>query len=374
MPRIPSRRALLSLVVTAGVSFSACGDETNASECEAVTLAYLGPKTGDTATVGLNILGGVRVAVEAFNQAHPDCPVTVSEFDTQGDPDRAALLTTTILADTSILGVVGPVSSRESDATGAAFHEAGLVTISPSATHPDLTTRGWTAFHRVLGSDAAQAPAAAKYLEDTLAAKSVFIVDDASEYGKLLADGVKQDLGALVAGTDTVSQQQTDFAPTVAKVMASGADALWYGGFYAEAGLLAKQLRAGGWQGFFVAGDGANDPGFVATAGEASAADARLTCTCGPASDAFAAAYKATNAGKQPGTYSAEAYDATKILLDGIAEGKTDRASLLKYVDAYDEPGITKHLAFDGAGDVTPTIIYAYRVEGGAIVPDAEIK
>ena len=95
----------------------------------------------------------------------------------------------------------------------------------------------------------------------------MFVIDDASEYGKFLADGVAESLGDVVVGTDTVQQKQTDFSATVTKVKASGATALFYGGYYAEAGLLAKQLKSGGWDGTFVSGDGSLDPGFVEAAG-----------------------------------------------------------------------------------------------------------
>src|SRR5262249_15636870 len=151
-----------------------------------------------------------------------------------------------------IIGVLGPTFSGESDATGAAFNEAGLGTVSGSATNPDLTKNGWTTVHRILANHSVQAPAAAKYIKDTLGAKKVCVVDDASDYGAGIAEGVNTGLGPLVVDTDTVQQKQTDFSATVTKVKSSGADTLFYGGYYPEAGLLVKQLRAGGWNGYFV--------------------------------------------------------------------------------------------------------------------------
>ncbi len=136
------------------------------------------------------------------------------------------------------------------------------------------------------------------------------------------------------------------------KVKASGADALFYGGYYAEAGLLAKQLKAGGWDGTFVSGDGSLDPGFVEAAGAEGAEGAALTCPCAPSPEDFAAAYKALN-GADPGTYSAEAYDAANVLLQGIADGNTTREDLLAWVNAYDAAGITKQLKFDETGEVS---------------------
>ncbi len=364
--------------ITAGLTLAACGttDDTttgtggggstpDAAGCQPTTLAFLGPTTGPYANLGINILDGAKVALDEFNTANPDCEITLTEFDSQGDPEKATPLAVKIAGDDSILGVVGPAFSGESDATGDAFNEAGLVTVSASATNPDLTTNGWTTFHRVLGNDATQAPAVVTYLKDTASSTKVFVIDDASEYGKGLADGVRDGLGDLVIDNDTVQQGDTDFSATVTKVKASGADSLFYGGYYAEAGLLYKQLRAGGWDGTFVSGDGAKDPGFVESAGGAANAEgAVLTCPCAPASAEFTDKYKALN-GQAPGTYSAEGYDVAKLFADGVAAGVTDRAGMLDFVNNYDEDGLTKHIKFDETGEVSDVVIYSYTVTNG---------
>lgn len=341
--------------------------------CDA-KIAFLGPQTGDYANLGINITNGINVALADFKKSNPDCNVTLEKFDSQGNPETATPLATQIINDSSILGVVGPTFSGESDATGPAFNEAGLVTVSASATNPDLTKNGWTTFHRILGNDATQAPADAKFIKDDLHATKVFVVDDASDYGKGLADGVKSGLGSLVTGTDEVQQKQTDFSATVTKVTASGADVLFYGGYYPEAGLLIKQLRAGGWKGTFVSGDGSDDPGFIDAAGEQAADGAILTCPCAPADAAFTQKYESVNNGAEPGTYSTEGYDAAMILLQGIAAGNDDRASLLKWVNDYDADGITKHIKFTPTGEISQVVIYAYKVENGKIVLDQAIK
>jgi len=341
--------------------------------CDA-KIAFLGPQTGDYANLGINITNGINVALADFKKDNPNCKVSMQAYDSQGDPEKATPLAQQIINDDAIIGVVGPTFSGETDATGPAFNEAGLVTVSASATNPDLSTNGWTTFHRVLGNDDTQAPAVAKYIEGTLGATKVFVVDDASEYGKGLADGVKDDLGNLVGDTDTVQQKQTDFSPTVTKVVASDADVLFYGGYYAEAGLFMKQLRSGGWEGTFVSGDGSDDPGFVEAAGAAAAEGAILTCPCAPVTPEFTSEYKSVNNGAEPGTYSAEGYDSAMVLLSGIAEGNQDRGSLLDWVNNYDAEGLTKHIKFDDTGEVSTVVIYAYTVKDGTIVLDQPIK
>lgn len=375
----PNLARMAALAAASALVLSACGTtDDNAEEAGAddgacdISIGYMGPLTGDYANLGANMLNGVKLALEEYN-ADAECQVTLQEFDSQGDPEKATPLATQIVQDDTVVGLVGPSFSGETEATGPTFAEAGLVTVSPSATNPDLSSNGWDTFHRVLGNDATQAPAAAQFISGTVAAEKVFVVDDASEYGKGLAEGVTADLGDLVIDTDTVQQKQTDFSATVTKVKASGADAVFFGGYYAEAGLLAKQLKAGGFKGTFVSGDGSLDAGFVEAAGAEGAEGAFLTCPCAPAEAEFAAAYKELS-GAEPGTYSTEAYDSANVLLQGIADGNTDREALLEWVNNYDAAGITKQIKFDETGEVSGVTVYAYEVSGGVIEPGQPIE
>ncbi len=369
---------ILTTVAATGLVLAACGttdddggdgDSASGDSCTA-TIAYIGPLTGDYANLGLNIENGAKLALDQYEG---DCDVTIESFDSQGDPEKATPLAVEAINDEAVIGVIGPTFSGETEATGAAFAEAGLVTVTPSATNPALSQNGWDTFHRLLGNDDTQAPAAAQYIQDTVGAKQVFVVDDASEYGKFIAEGVAESLGDLVVDTDTVQQKQTDFSATVTKVKASGADTLWYGGYYPEAGIFAKQLRAGGWDGTFVSGDGVLDPGFVEAAGASAADGAILTCPCAPATEEFAADYEEL-AGQAPGTYSAEGFDAMNIYLQGLDDGNTDRESMLEWVNNYSAEGITKTIEFDETGEVSSVVIFAYTVSDGAIQPGEPIE
>ncbi|MEZ5192897.1 MAG: hypothetical protein R2734_10535 [Nocardioides sp.] len=54
----------------------------------------------------------------------------------------------------------------------------------------------------MLSNDAARAPAATQYISGTVGSTKVFVIDDASEYGKGIADGVAD---TLVARSSTVT-------------------------------------------------------------------------------------------------------------------------------------------------------------------------
>lgn len=358
-----SALALAACGTTGGDDDATGGDTGDGGGDCAATVAFLGPTTGDAANLGINIVNGAKLALDQYEG---DCDVTLTEFDSQGDPTQATPLATDIINNDAVIGVLGPTFSGESDATGPAFAEAGLVTVSGSATNPDLTTNGWETFHRIIGTDAAQAPAVASLLTGELAASQVFVIDDASEYGAGLAAGVEEGLGDTVAGTETIQQGDRDFNTVVTRVVDSGADAVFFGGYYQEAGLLVNQLRSGGFDGPFVAGDGVLDPGFVETAGGDAANNSFLTCPCGPPTADFASAYE-TLSGQAPGTYSAEGFDVMNMYLAGLDAGNTDRASMLEFINGYDADGITKHITFDENGDIAEVTVYSYPVENGEL-------
>ena len=348
------------------------GDAGGGAACDQ-TLAFFGPETGPAAGLGAPIIQGMQLAVDEYN-ADADCEVEMIKYDSQGSPDQAPSLATEAAGNDAVVGVVGPAFSGESAAAGPIFAEAGLPTISPSATNPTLADNGWDTFHRALGNDATQGPAAAKYIGDTIGAKSVFVIDDASEYGAGLAGIVESDLGDTVVDTDTIQVGDTDYSATVTKVTSSEADTVFFGGYYAEAALIVAQLREGGFDGTFVVADGVKDPGFLEAG--AAAEGTVITCPCIPADDPaaadFAAAYE-DEFGEAPGTYAAESYDATSIFLDGIAEGIDNREDMLAFINEYDEPGVTKQLSFDETGEPADVHVYAYTVKGGEIVPEGEI-
>lgn len=376
-----------AVAAAAGLTLAACGTtddgddtasgdggDTGSAACD-VSLAFFGPQTGPAAGLGQPIIQGAKLAIDQYN-AEAECEVGYEVIDSQGSPDQAPSLATEAAGNDTIIGIVGPAFSGESDAAGPIFAEAGLPTVSPSATNPALADNGWDTFHRALGNDATQGPAAAAYIQDTVGAESVFVIDDASEYGAGLANIVKEDLGDLVVGDDTIQVGDTDFSATVTAVTSSEADTVFFGGYYAEAALIASQLRDRGFEGTFVVADGVKDPAYVDGAKDA-AEGTIITCPCIPADDPavadFASAYE-EEYGEAPGTYAAEAYDAASIFLDGIAEGIDTREGMLEFINNYDEAGITKQLTFDETGEPSDVAVYAYKVEGGDIVSDQEIE
>jgi len=361
-----SLQAFAALASVAALTLSACGsssdnkDTGNKGSASALcgkNLAFLGALTGDAGALGQNMVNGIKLALKEHNDKNADCQINVKTFDSQGDPKNAPALATQIINDDTIFGLVGPGFSGESLATGKTFFEAGLPSISPSATNVTITQQKWTTWHRVIGNDDAQGTADAKYLTDTVKATKVFVVDDGQDYSKGLAGKVKSELGSAAVDSDQIAVKQTDMSAVVTKVNASGADAVFYGGYYTEAGLLAKALRQGGFKGTFMSGDGAEDPNFVTVAGKDAAEGAVLSAPAGPAPSGFGAT----------GLYATQAYDATNIFLAAVEAGKSTSKEINDFIGSYTADGVSGPIAFDENGDIKQSKIYAYFVKDGKL-------
>lgn len=331
--------------------------------CAPTTVAFAGPLTGPNAALGINIDMGAKLAIDQHNKANPGCQITLKSFDTEGDPQKATQVIPQIVNDRSIVALLGPTFSGETKATGKILSDAGLASLSSSATNATLTQNGWTSFFRGLAHDDVQGPSVAKYLTGTAGYKKVCVVQDNTDYGTGLAKSITDGLGAVAdpGCSSSIKAGDKDFSATVTKVASANADAVFFAGYYAEGAPLAQQLKSGGFKGVFVGPDGVNDPQFLSQAGSA-AKGATLTCPCGPAPEKFAKDYKALN-GQESGVYSVEAYDLATILAKGIDGGKVTRPDLLEFVRNYDGAGLARQYKWSPNGELSNALIWIYTVK-----------
>jgi branched-chain amino acid transport system substrate-binding protein len=349
-----------------------------AASCD-LKIGFFGGLTGDNAGLVVPMKNGAALALEEFTEANPDCKVEIADFDSQGTPDKAPALATTAAADTKIVGMIGPAFSGESEVAVPIFEQANLPLISPSATRPSLSQQGWKVFHRGVGNDLSQGPAAANYIKNVMKADKVFVVDDQSAYGAGLAEEATKTLGPIVVGNDKVTEKQTDFAGVISKIKSSGVNVVFYGGYTAEASPFLKQLRRASWTGTMVGGDGINDNNMISTTGNADVEGTLATCPCAPATEAegtFAQDYQA-KFNIAPAVYADVSYDLMNVFLDGIKDGKKDRAALLEHVKGYNKQGKATGVTYkwEASGELDPAEVkvWMYKAVNGAWAPDQEI-
>jgi branched-chain amino acid transport system substrate-binding protein len=368
--RVAATAAVALLVAGATATGASSAAKAKTVKCpKGITIAFMGALSGEAGELGKNMTKGAQIAFDDWNKANKSCQVKFdTSFDSQGSPDQASPLAPKIAGNKNIVGLIGPGFSGESKATMPVFQAAGLAAVTPSATNATLTANGWTVFHRVLANDDKQGPGVVKLIQK-LGAKKVGVIDDKSEYGKGLADIVRAGLGATKVADDQIDPKSPDYSAAINKMKAAGVDAVFFGGYYADAGQLLKQMIDAGVKVQFISGDGSLDTKFIEAAGSSNAEGTYLTATGAPADvDASFAAKHQARWNEAPALYAPESYDAANVFLNALKAGKTTRKAINAYIDTYNQKGITKQIKFTKEGEVDGDAVYSYQVNGGKLV------
>ena len=79
--------------------------------------------------------------------------------------------------------------------------------------------------------------------------------------------------------------------------------------------------------------------------------------------------------GVSSGVYSVESFDAANIFLEGIKAGKTTRAAMLKWVNAYSGKSVSGNtIKFDSNGDISYGLFAGFTSKAGVLVNTGIIK
>ena len=352
------------------------------SATQTYKIGFIGALSGPNAQLGINERNGATLAIDQANSSGKyKFKVVLDPQDSEGDPAKAPAAATALISDPSVIAVIGPAFSGESKAVNPSFCKATppIPTVTASASNAQLQNQGNKCWHRIIANDNVEGSQGADWLART-GSKKVYVLSDLSTYGAgvsatMAAELKKKGVTVVKGGVDGVSTK--NYGPIAQTIAASGADAIFYGGYDAAGALLAKALQSAGFKGRTVTGNGGKDSVFTKNSGTAGNGW-YFTCGCqdatkAPAAKAFTADYtKMFNT--PPSTYSPEAFDAANLLIDSInkasASGPATRTTVLTALNAEDYKGITTTIKFAPNGEVQSTslIVNLFRQEKGAIV------
>lgn len=367
---------------TEAVASEAAGDTAamaagSGKDC-AAAIGFMGPFTGDAASIGQEQLNWGKLGLEDFNKAN-GTKFTFVETDTQLDPAQATTGGQKLVSDASVVGVLGPAGSQEVEAIGPALTEAKLVFVSPSATRTSLTLEGkFTTFARVVPNDDAQGPTIANFAKDVVGAKKVLIVDDQTSYSTGLADSVTKALesGGVSVVRESIAQKSTDFSSLVAKVTDDTGAVILPWQLAANAQQFGTQLAEQGKKAAVIGSDGVYSPKDFSLEGAyvtSFAPDVRGVAAAAPVVEAYKAAHDDSF-----GTFGPPVYVGAQLIATGIAatckDGKPGtREEVTAAVKAakLENTILGGPVALDAAGDVVGAKFYMSKITGGkyALVP-----
>lgn len=332
----------------------------------ALKLAYQGPLSGPEAALGYNELSGVKFALWKSGLLN----VQIVEIDDQGDPAIAAKVAPGIASNDCVIGLVGPAYSGASRVSLPGYLNSRLPIITPSATNPTLFDYGKDIFHRAVLLDDFQGPAVAQLISLHVPSPRVYLIGDSSDYSSQLKKSAEFSLGSKVIGKEDITYDLKDYSQVIDRVLSSGANTVYFSGYFSQGAQLLRSLRLQNSSVKFVTSDGSLAQEFIQLAGVKNAEGALFTSPSIPfevADPELANEFKRVMK-IEPGVYAAESYDAAMFLLEGIRQGNTSRIQLLNFINSSSYKGVTKTLKFDSRGELVGVDVHTLAVKGGEFV------
>lgn len=358
-----------------------------------VVIGVDAPLSGDLSAMGVGMKNSADLAARTSNRTGhvPGVNFEIKALDDEGSPAKGGPNATQFIDDAKVLGIVGPLTSGVAKTMAEPLGRANLVNVSPANTDPVLTlgphwakdskSRPYKTYFRTVATDVDQGPFAARYLHGEAGKRKLYLIDEGSAYGSGLTSGFNTaftKLGGTVVGTDVVDPAQDDFSYLAPQIRASGADAVYFGGYYDTAGRLSAQLKQAGVTVPLMGGDGIFDQQFLTTN---TKAEGDLATGIGvPAEDLakgrdFLKQYQEAGYPEAAGTYGPYAYDATWAVIEAVkavveAHGGAlpadARAKMPQAVAGLAFDGVTGRVAFDEYGDTVNRQLTVYAVKGGS--------
>ena len=349
-----------------------------------VTVVGLIELSGTGATAGTNFDNGVKLAVKEINAAGGILgrKIEYTTMDTQSAPQTAKALAQKAV-DQSAYVVMGPVFSGSFIVSMAETKRAEIPNFTGGEA-ANITQQGNPYVFRTSFTQSTAMPKLARYIKDTVKAKSVAMIWVNNDFGKGGRDSMAKALeaqGIKVAADISTDPGQVDFSAAVLKAKQSNADALFVYTNEEESARALRELKKQGYDKPIIGETTLTGQKVIELAGEAAngaVAHVGLTVDAPqPAIKAFDEKfqkeykYKSDHNGMKgySGMYVVKAITEKVGKFDGKAFAKAMHGATIRVKDV---PGVLLDVHFDDNGDLDRES-FLVKVVGGKQVVTATL-
>jgi branched-chain amino acid transport system substrate-binding protein len=326
-----------------------------------IHIALSAPLTGNFAEYGQNFQKAIDLGVEWINAAGgvKGRPIVMVVGDSKADPKEAAALAQKFTSDSRIVAEIGDFSSTACLAAQPIYDRAGMVQLSPTASHPNFAPGSQWSFG-IVGTQAGEGPFMARYAVQKLGKKRLAVLYINNDWGIVSKDlfiKAAKEMGAEVIATESYFETDKDFTGVLTKIRGQKPELLYIPSFYNEAALINKQREKLGWTDVTMMGPGSLYSPKLLEIGGDSVNGLYTSAAFFPKDPGanvqkfvkgFEAKYKAT-----PNMFAAVAYDSINLLAFVIERVGTDRKAIRdEMAKVRDFPGVTGKITFTERRDV----------------------
>ncbi|MDU5320033.1 MAG: branched chain amino acid ABC transporter substrate-binding protein LivJ [Escherichia coli] len=316
----------------------------NMALAEDIKVAVVGAMSGPVAQYGDQEFTGAEQAVADINAKGgiKGNKLQIVKYDDACDPKQAVAVANKVVND-GIKYVIGHLCSSSTQPASDIYEDEGILMITPAATAPELTARGYQLILRTTGLDSDQGPTAAKYILEKVKPQRIAIVHDKQQ----------KKGNANVVFFDGITAGEKDFSTLVARLKKENIDFVYYGGYHPEMGQILRQARAAGLKTQFMGPEGVANVSLSNIAGE-SAEGLLVTKPKNydqvPANKPIVDAIKAKKQDPS-GAFVWTTYAALQSLQAGLNQSD-DPAEIAKYLKANSVDTVMGPLTWDEKGDL----------------------
>lgn len=337
---------------------------------DTIKASFSAALTGNLAPFGLDMQLGAQMAADKFGKDIDGFALEIVSEDDGCSGAGGTTVANKIAANTSLVGHIGFMCSSGEIPGTEVLDKAHIVSISPSATAVQVTSRGLETVNRTAFNDKVQGPADANFMLNELKLDTVALIHDGSPYGVGLVEAFREAYekagGKVVGDVEAIEANATgvgDYRSQLTKIAANNPKAIFFGGFWPEAAqLVTQKAEVGLADTVFMGADGMKEPKFIETAGAAGlgAYASFGSASQGSTYEDFVAAYTAKGGDAKNIVFSPQTYDAVNVLVEALkAAAKVDadgnlvigRKALAEAVRAVKLDGVTGAISFNSSGD-----------------------
>jgi branched-chain amino acid transport system substrate-binding protein len=358
------------------VLLAACGGDRPAAPTAAsrtVRLAALVPLSGRGGIFGEGIVDGAELAVREANAAGGvlGLPVELVVEDDACDPGTAVTAAQRVLKRDITVSVGGYCSSAVGP-TLVLFRAAGVPMIVAQANSNGLLALDYDSVFLMGGTAEAEANVTVDWIT-RLGGTRMVVVHDGTSLPVSLAEAATAAAARTKKLTLTaslkLSQGAFRYTGTARAALASKPDVIYFTGYHGEATQFIKDLRAQGFRGRIVLGDGSTGGPLLENLTVEQSRQVYGTTPVlpdlVPALAEWSAGYQKV-VGSPPGPSTVQGYDAVRVALDAITRADSlDREAIRKAIAATDLTGLSGRIRFDRDGVRTEPTFLLVEAQGG---------
>lgn len=301
-------------------------------------------------------------------------PLRLIERDDEGNGSRAAAIAGEFVANRSIVGVIGHVTSGAMMAA-APVYDQGLAAIATTASSPDLSgISSWT--FRVISSDSANGLAMARFATARGFQRTAILFEN-NAYGRGLAESFRRAYSGLVVAMDPIpSDSRASLEPYVSYLRTRDPDLVFVAGTDVSGRAFLREARRQLLDASFMGGDGWTPLAVDTAVAEGAFVGAPFSAE-DPRSESqrFVRAYR-ERYHEDPDGNAALAYDATMLLARAIEQAGPSRSRIREWLAGLatttPHAGVTGPLSFRETGDVVGRGVVMTRLRQGAFIVERQ--